>query len=61
MGFRIVRRFDNMVMRAIKYLREMEKLLFHHLQDFISLPAISFSALRAMAGPYSPPFAESYD
>lgn len=62
MGIRIARCFDNMVMRTIKYLRQTEKLPFHHLENLISLPATSFFALRAMAGPYSsPPFAESCD
>jgi len=61
MGIRFARCFGNMVMRTIKYLREMEKLLFHHLQNLFSLPDFSFFALRAMAGPYSLPFAESCD
>lgn len=59
MGIRAAERFDNMVMRTIKHLREMDKLLFHHLQNLISLPAIPFCALRAMSGPYSSPLAES--
>lgn len=50
MAIRIERCFDNTVVRTMKYLREMENLIFHHLQNFITLPAFSFFALRAMAG-----------
>lgn len=59
MDIRAAEHFDNMVMRTLKHLREMDKLLFHRLQNLISLPAVPFCALRAMSGPYSSPLAES--
>lgn len=59
MGIRAAEHFDNIVMRTIRHLREMDKLLYHRLQNLISLPAVPFCALRAVSGPYSSPLPKS--